>query len=191
MVLGRARRRRADAAVRHVLFWLLVAATVGVYLAMVTWTLPTISADAGGLAPFDMRLFGYSFEEAKAFLEKLGPEGAALYRGVQHRLDLAFPALIAATLFFSISSLLPVRSTAGRVMLALLLLPVAIFDWLENAAVATLLAAGADGITPAMVAIASQWTIGKALVSTVAYSVLLVLLVRLAMRWWRGRRLGG
>lgn len=172
----------------RILFWLLVAATVGVYLVMVLWTLPTISADADGLAPFDMRLGGYGFDEAKAFLAALSPDGTALYRDVQHRLDMAFPALIFGTLFLSIAALLPVGSMAGRVVLALLLLPVAVFDWLENGAVSSMLAAGADGITPEVVAAASRWTLLKAIVSTVAYSALLVLLIRRGVQWWRRGR---
>lgn len=173
---------------QRIVFWLLVAATVGVYLVMVIETLPSISAEAGGLPPFDMRPGGYGFEEARAFLGALSSEGEALYRNVQHRLDIAFPGLLAATLFFSIAALLPARTVAARVALALLLLPVAAFDWLENVAVAGLLTAGADGITPEMVASASRWTVLKSVASTIAYSLLLVLLVWRAVHWWRGRR---
>lgn len=34
---------------------------IAVYAVMLVWTIPTISAEAGGLAPFDMRLFLQSF----------------------------------------------------------------------------------------------------------------------------------
>lgn len=173
---------------QRILFWLLAAVTVSVYLVMVLWTLPTIAADAGGLAPFDMRLGGYDVEEAKTFLSALGPQGTAFYGDVQHRLDILFPGLIAATLFFALAALLPVQSASTRVVLALAILPVALFDWLENHAVATLLAAGAQGVTERMVATASRWSVAKAIVSTVAYSALLVLLVRRGLQLLRQRK---
>jgi hypothetical protein len=172
----------------RVLFWALAVATVGVYLVMVLWTLPTIASYAGGLAPFDMRPTGYGFDEAKAFLSALGTEGTAFYRDVQHRLDILFPGLVAATLYFAIAALLPARSAPMRLLLALALLPVAAFDWLENNAVAMMLAAGAKGVTPEMVAVASRWSVLKAIVSTVAYSALLVLLVRRGWLLFRQRR---
>jgi hypothetical protein len=58
------------------IFWLVVAATLGVYLVMVLWSIPRISAEAGGLPVFDLRPGGYTFEEARAFLAALSPEGA-------------------------------------------------------------------------------------------------------------------
>ena len=88
-------------------FWLLFAVTLAVYATMLVWTLPAITAAAGGLAPFDMRPSGYSFDEAKAFLTALSPDGKALYLDAQHKLDAAYPALLAATLFFAIAALAP------------------------------------------------------------------------------------
>jgi len=163
---------------RRILFWILLAVTLGVYLAMVTWTLPAITAEAGGLAPFDLRLGGYTFAEARAFLAALGPDGTALYKGAQHRLDIFFPGLVAATLYFAVAFLLPARTIAMRMALAAAILPVALFDWLENGAVATMLAAGAEGVTAAMVATANRWSVLKVAFSTAAYSALLALLVR-------------
>ena len=66
----------------------LFAATIGLYLVMLLWSLPKIAAEAGGLTPFDMRPGGYSLAEARAFLAALSPEGTAFYLGVQHRLDM-------------------------------------------------------------------------------------------------------
>lgn len=174
----------------RVLFWLLAAATLGIYLAMVGWTLPTITAMSGGSPPFDLRPAGYGFEEARAFLAALGDDGIAFYRDVQHRLDLVFPGLLAATLWFALAALMPVRTVTGRLVLAAVVLPVAIFDWLENAGVATMLDAGAEGLTPHMVAVASRWTVAKSLTSTLAFSLLGILLARAGWRSWRGGRAG-
>jgi hypothetical protein len=174
----------------RVLFWLLAAATLGIYLAMVGWTLPAITIAAGGEPPFDLRPAGYGFEEAHAFLAALGNDGIAFYRDVQHRLDLVFPGLLAATLWFALAALMPVRTVAGRLVLAAVVLPVAAFDWLENAGVSAMLAAGAEGLTPKMVADASRWTVAKSLASTLVLSLLLLLLVRGGWRLLRSRRAG-
>ncbi len=61
------------------IFWLLFAVMLGDYLAMVLWSIPALSRDAGGLAVFDMRPGGYSFDEARAFLAALSPDGARFY----------------------------------------------------------------------------------------------------------------
>lgn len=173
---------------KPVLFWLLVAATLGVYLSMVLWSLPVISTAAAGLAPFDLRPAGYTFEEAMAFLTALSPEGRDFYRTVQHRLDLVFPGLLAATILLAIAALLPGRLGRWRFVLPLPVVLAAAFDWAENADVGKMLAAGAEGVTPEMVAAASRWSVLKAGVSTVAYSGLLILLLWKGAAWLRRRR---
>src|SRR5690606_33168618 len=168
-------------------FWFLAGATIVVYLFMVLFTLPYIQGQAGGLAPFDMRPAGYSFEEAKAFLAALSPEGLAYYLGPQHWLDLFFPGLIAATLYCALVVLLrPYLGSNGRFVAALAAL-VAIFDWLENSAVAAMLNAGADAVTQEMVATASRWTLLKSGVSAVIYTAVLVLAVIAGWRRWKAR----
>lgn len=174
----------------RVAFWLLFAATLCVYAIMLAWTLPAISAAAGGLAPFDMRPSGYSFDTAKAFLAALSPAGRNLYLNVQHRLDTAYPALLAATLFFAIWALAPERWGPLRWAIALVAIPGAAFDYLENAAVAVMLAAGADALTPDMVATASGWTVAKSTATSIAMTVLLALLAARGWRWLAARRRG-
>ena len=162
------------------LFWLLSAATMVLYLAMVLWSLPYIASEAGGLAAFDMRPIGYTFDDAHAFIAALSEEGSAFYRDVQHRLDLLFPGLMAVWLFFTIATLLPARLGYWRYAIAAPVILTAVFDWSENLAVAGMLAAGADGLTEEMVRTANGWSIAKATASTVAYTALLVLLI------WKG-----
>lgn len=165
---------------RRILFWVLVGTTLAVYGTMVVWSLPIVSAGAGGLAPFDMRPGGYDFAAAQQFLAALSPEAAAFYGNVQHKFDLAYPALAALTLFFALAALLPRTLGMLRFVLAAPTALVAIFDYLENQAVAGMLAAGPSGLTPAMVEEASRWTTLKSSATTVAMTLLLVLLL------WRG-----
>lgn len=164
------------------MFWLLVAVMLGDYLAMVLWSIPRVSAEAGGLAIFDMRPASYSYEEATAFLAALTPDGARFYIAVQHRLDAAYPALLAAVLFWSILRLAPRSWGAWRWLAAATALPGMIFDYLEKRDVATMIALGPDGVTPAMVEAASLYSRLKAGTSTVAMTILLALLVLWAVR---------
>ncbi len=176
---------------RTLLFWLLTAATVGVYVTMLVWSLPTISRAASGLTPFDMRPGGYTFDEARAFLAALSADGNAFYRKVQHRLDLFYPALLGATLFFAIALLTPASWGQWRWLLAAAAIPGAIFDYMENHAVATMLRLGAEGVTPVEVATASRWTVLKSQSTTVAMAILLALLLLWAGSKFRRRSRAG
>jgi hypothetical protein len=175
------------------LFWGLVALTVVVYALMLAWSLPIIAAAAGGLSPFDVRPGGYTFTDATAFLAALTPDGARFYAEIQQRLDIVYPALISATLFFAIAFLTPLRG-GWQWAPALLALPVAMFDYFENHAVAMMLEAGMTGLTAAMVESASQWTVLKSIATTVAMLMLAALLCLKAgkaawRRFWRPVRL--
>jgi hypothetical protein len=169
----------------RLLFWAVIAATVTVYAVMLGWSLPAISDAAGGRAVFDMLPAGYSFAEARAFLAALSPEGADFYLRVQHRLDLIYPALLAISTGWAMVRLAP----RWRWRTALLLVPIPgmVFDYLENRAVAAMLSAGADGLTPEMVAQASRFSQLKAIFSTLSLGLLLMLILAWAFRRWRAR----
>ncbi|MDF1716959.1 MAG: hypothetical protein P1U75_09875 [Antarcticimicrobium sp.] len=163
----------------RITYWVVFAATLAVYGAMVGWTLPAISRDAGGLVPFDMRPMGYSVAEARAFLAALGAEGRALYLGPQHALDLVYPALLAVVLIGAVCALIgPVSLRWG---LALMALGGMAADYLENARVGAMLRH--DGaITDAMITAASRATQVKAGLSTV---VILAVCAGLALAAWK------
>lgn len=167
---------------RALAFWVLVAATAAVWGAMVFWTLPQIAADAGGLRPFDMRPFGYSEAEARAFLLALGPEGRALYSGPQRLLDAVFPALQAAT--FGVAILYLSRGFPARGRLGLVALPVMamVADWLENALVAAMLDQPAEAVPAGLIAQASAVTFAKSALVTASSLTLLGLLGLRALR---------
>lgn len=171
------------------LFWGLAATTLALYAVMLTWSLPTISAAAGGLTPFDMRPGGYSLAEARAFLAALSADGLRFYETVQHRIDIAYPGLLALTLFLAIAAAAPQRLGRWRLALALPAIGVAAFDWLENGAVSAMLRAGAEGLTPALVESASLWTLLKSAATTVTMTILVALLLVKAVVAVR-RRLG-
>src|SRR5262245_31693213 len=124
---------------RNWLFWVLFAATLVVYAAMLGWSLPTVSAAAGGLPPFDLRPGGYSLEEAQQFLTALSPDGAAFYLDVQHMLDMLYPPLSSLTMFFALAWLLPRGLGVWRFAFAAPALVIAVFDHFEDAAVTAML----------------------------------------------------
>lgn len=161
----------------RILFWGLFCLTFAIYAAMLGWSLPTVAAAAGGLAPFDMRPGGYDFADAHVFLAALTREGARFYVNVQQKLDLAYPGLLAITLLLAIAGLLPRRMGAWRWVVAGVALPAGVFDYFENHAVAQMIDAGAARLSVELVATASQWTVLKAGASTVAMSAVLVLVL--------------
>ncbi len=169
------------------LFWFVVAVTLADYCVMIFWSIPKISAQAGGLTVFDMRPGGYSFDEAKTFLAALSPVGAAFYANVQHKLDAAYPALLALTLGWAILRLAPANWGQWRWLLAATTLPGMVFDYRENLDVATMLKLGSEGITPAIVEAASLHSQAKAVSTSVSISTLLVLLGIWIVRILRNR----
>ena len=89
----------------RLIFWLMFAVMLGVYMTMAFWSIPKIVADAGGLLAFDLRPLGYSFDEASAFITALSDEGRVFYLNVQQMLDSAYPALFAVVMVMAFSHL--------------------------------------------------------------------------------------
>jgi hypothetical protein len=136
--------------------------------------MPTISAEAGGLAPFDMRLTGYTLDDARAFLSALSPAGKDLYLGAQLMLDLFFPALLASTIVLAIGAL--TRRGWLRWLLVLVVLAGMVFDYMENFSVGRMLEYGPDGVTQALVDRASLSTMLKSQFDGLALLAVLTLI---------------
>jgi hypothetical protein len=166
-------------------FWALFVGMALVYAIMVTWSLPKISAMAGGQIPFDLRPFGYSVDEARSFLAVLSDDGRVFYRDMQHSLDTVYPPLLAATLGLGSWIMSPTPSKVVRTLLAALAIPGMGFDLAENHAVATLLAMPVAAVDAEPVMIASTFTILKSVFTTIAMTILLVLTIVWAWRKWR------
>ena len=168
----------------RVLFWTCFAAAMAIYIAMILWSLPVITEAAGGLAPFDMRPFGYTLADAQAFLAAIDPETVKFYRNVQLTLDIFYPALITISLVLGIYLLLPARFGAWRWVIAALPLPIAPFDYLENNLIGVMLASGPKMVSADLVSAASRWTMLKSSFTTAS----MLLLVALSL-WWLVRRI--
>lgn len=158
------------------LFWPLLVITLGLYFAMLGWSLPAITNAAGGLTPFDMRPTGYNFEDARAFLAALPADMTSFYRQTQlGLLDTYYPACLAATLFLAIGLLAQKRFRYWGWLLALIAIPGAVFDYMENTNINLMLFLGPDNINMDIVARASSRSVAKAVFTTIAMLVVLVL----------------
>lgn len=157
------------------LFWGLFSITMVVYLTMLLWSLPTISSQANGLVPFDMRPGGYTFAEAQAFLSALSPVGKSFYLSTQLRLDTVYPGLLALVLAFAGMSLTPARFRFIGSIVILAAIIGAGADYLENAAIRDMLSV--EVLDPAQVTKAARFTIVKSGATSVAMGVILIQLL--------------
>ena len=167
------------------IYWVLVAATATNYLTMVLWSLPMASEMAGGGVPFDMRLGGYTFNEAREFLTVITDTGRDFYLNTQQLLDLLYPTLFAITVAIPLVHLVP-RYWGWA--LAVVAIAAGVFDHLENSAVAAMLRAEPDALTEAMVSTASNWTLAKSILTTIASVALLVVLCIKGIVWLKTRK---
>lgn len=144
-------------------------ATAGVYLAMVVWSLPYISAEAEGLLPFDLRPFGYSVQEAGAFVDALSDEGRTFYLETQLLLDLLFPPMLA--LCFILVAFVFWQGLARWAIVALALVTMTA-DLVENLLLAQIL----TRFDPVLVKEASVWTMVKSGSTVTTLGLIIVLL---------------
>lgn len=171
---------------RVVFYWILVALTFGVGGAMASWSLPFLAEQAGAPA-FDLRPTGYDFTQAQAFIGALSVEDLAFYLDVQQRLDSAFPLLLCLVLVWSTLWASHDLKQATRVALCVFAIAGMGFDWLENQSVRAMLLTPLDMLTVELVTAASRFTVLKSVANTVAYSLLLLLWIRLIWMRFRGQ----
>lgn len=171
---------------RIVSYWFLVTLTLVVGGTMAIWSLPYLAEQAG--APvFDLRPSGYELAQARALIGAFSTDDIAFYLNVQQWLDTAFPPLLCLVLVWS--TLWAARDLKLSIRVAFCMFAVAgmSFDWLENQSVRTMLQTPVDSLTADMVAHASRLTVLKSVANTVAYSLLLLLWVRLVWLRFRGQ----
>ncbi|UYV38589.1 hypothetical protein N4R57_05920 [Rhodobacteraceae bacterium D3-12] len=162
----------------RLLVFVFMVATAGIYLAMVVWSLPYVTAEAGGLMPFDLRPFGYSVQQAEAFHNALSDEGRLFYLNTQLLLDLFFPPMLA--LCFILIAFVFWQNLARWVIIALALLTLTA-DYTENVLLAQIL----THFDPDLVIEASFWTKLKSGSTTLTLGLIIVML---SVGIWRRKR---
>jgi hypothetical protein len=178
----------------HVLVAMVVSTAI--WAVMVFWTLAYLRRVSGGLAPFDLRPFGYGVEEARTFLAALSQIGRDYYLNIQLSLDNAYPFTYAFSralllLWLTIPGRLSDRAMPPLARAALAALPIATAacDYVENDAIAKMLTAGPK-VDADTVAWASFWTQAKSFAGLISEGLAVILGVTVFHRWWQ-RRYGG
>lgn len=171
---------------RIVGYWVLFAATFAVYGAMLIKSVPALRGPNGEL-PFDLRPSGYSYDEAQIYLLSLSPDQARYYLQTQQLLDLAFPALACALVIWTSLWATRGKHWTLRYVAGVFAIFATAFDYLENFFVRGMLQTDPAQVTSDLVAKASMMTELKSAFGTLAYSVLLVLLIRVAWARFRSR----
>ncbi len=72
-------------------FWILFAATLSVYIVMVTWSLPEVSRAASGMMPFDLRPGGYNSCDGDPSRSPAGMDGPPVAHPPIRRVESARP----------------------------------------------------------------------------------------------------
>lgn len=152
---------------------LIIGITALNYAAMLVYSIPKLVSAADGLWPFDLRIRGYSVEDATEYVTTITNEGRLFYLEVQQMLDTFFPALLAISLMITLFRLAPKLP-------ALYLFPItgALFDYYENAAVAQILLTNAPD--QGLVEMAS-------LLTGVKFAAIAISLLAILWLWRKGK----
>jgi hypothetical protein len=175
--------------------WLVAALLVAsglLWAVMFFGPLAQLSHLAGGAAPFDVRPFGYSYDEARAFLSAIGEQGRHYYGYRELPLDMIYPPLYAVSRGLALWWLtMPGRVRAAplrrRWRFALAAIPVvmASLDMIENVCIARMLSTWPE-LSPALVQVASLATRVKIMAGALTELSMAVLAAL-----WLKRRMAG
>ena len=151
-----------------------------VYLLMIGYSIPAVSAFSPELPLFDMSPTGYTFDYANELLSALGAEGRNLYLTTQLPLDFIYPGLFAITYSLLLVWLFAKTCQANSKVYYVALVPLlaGIFDYMENLFIIKIINSFPD-LQATTVANASTFTLLKSGFSTVFFVLLIVGFVRL------------
>jgi hypothetical protein len=157
---------------------LLAALTAACYLVLAWMLFFQVKPHAGGAMPLDLRVFGYSTDEAFGFLNALDPIGRAVYLNQVQWIDMVFPVLLTVALgrwtFLGSRNL----HLWSRVVLLVPIAGYLVMDLCENALVHELLLAGSEGFIEATALLASRFTSTKFVLLFVSVGYLIVMRLR-------------
>jgi len=151
-----------------------------VYLLMIGYSIPAVSAFSPELPLFDMSPTGYTFVYANELLSALGTEGRNLYLTTQLPLDFIYPGLFSITYSLLLVWLFAKTCQENSKVYYVALVPLlaGIFDYMENLFIIKMINSFPD-LQATTVEIASTFTLLKSGFSTVFFVLLLVGFVRL------------
>ncbi|PHO02986.1 hypothetical protein CSC82_13755 [Rhodobacteraceae bacterium 4F10] len=130
------------------------------------------------LPPFDLRVLGYTYFDARAYLSLLTPEQAALYVGTLRKMDTIFPLLMGLWIGMCLWGVTRNLHPWSRLILLIAPASFTVMDLCENALIAEMVRSGPDALERDLVALASAYTMSKYVTLFVAFGLLLVMIVR-------------
>jgi hypothetical protein len=148
-----------------------------------------LSRLAGGLKPFDIRPMGYSYDEARAFLDAIGEQGRAYYLNPELVIDTIYPPLYAisrglALWWLTIPGRVRNRPLPLSVRYALIAVPItmASLDVIENGCIATMIWTWPN-LAPGLVTVSSLATQVKILLGALTEALMGGLALMWLLRW--------
>jgi len=136
--------------------------TMAVYLTMLLYSIPAVTAFAPQLPIFDLSPFGYSFNYATDLLNALGVEGRNLYLSTQLPLDFIYPGLFSVNYSLLLVWLLGKIYSEDSNVYYFVFVPflAGVFDYFENVFIIKMITSFPD-IKIATVKVASFFTLLK------------------------------
>lgn len=149
--------------------------TMAVYLTMLSYSIPAVTAFAPKLPIFDLSPFGYSFNYANELLDTLGAEGRNLYLSTQIPLDFIYPGLFSITYSLLLVWLFGKTFNEKSKIYNLALVPLlaGVFDYLENVFIIKMINSFPD-LQVTTVKVASTFTLLKSSFTMLFFILLIV-----------------
>ena len=153
----------------------LFAMTMLVYITMLSYSIPLVSAFAPGLPLFDLSPAGYSFSYANELLAALGAEGRDTYLNTQLPLDFIYPGLFSIAYSLMLIWLLGKLTNASSKFHYLAVFPflAGLFDYAENILIIKMINSFPE-VQASIVELASIFTLLKSTFTMVFFIVLTV-----------------
>ena len=164
-------RLQKSATGRRVLVLLVI--TMALYVTILFYSIPAVTARAPGMRLFDMSPGGYSQSYSESLLAAIGPEGRDTYRHLQLPIDFIYPGLFAVTYTMMLAWLFKKSFDADSKIFLLALVPAAagLFDYLENIGIMVILHSY-PAVDPGAVLVSSMFSVLKSILTAVFYILL-------------------
>lgn len=168
---------KSTATGKNVLLFLIPSLVI--YFSMLLYTIPMVKQYASGMELFDLSPTGYSYEYSMKLLEILGDKGRDTYLYIQLPLDLIYPALFAISSCLLLAWVFSKGKVSAPAMYYLCMIPMfaGLLDYLENIHIFLMITNYPD-ISENQVAISSLMTVGKSVLTTIFFALLIVGLIK-------------
>lgn len=152
--------------------------TFSTYGVLVGVGVANLTFDHAGLKPFDLRPLGYTLEDAQIYIALLTPELVALYSGFLRRVDTVFSLLMGLWLGWCLWGVTRRLHPWSRVILLVVPASFTVMDLCENALISEMVQKNVSAVGADLVSMASSYTITKFVMLSVAFGLLLTMMVR-------------